>query len=254
MKIRVEYEPIFTKAANDNNNNCTYDRERLTELTHSLLNKLPEDRPSAIDCCGIIQEDIKLWEKEKKNIVTDSLRFAQTYAKEIEAVTISRNSTKSRGFSINTNSTVTMKTASSFNSSISSSSYNVMPINNNSKTVYQTPRNHNNNNMNNNNNNTNSSSSSSSSKDDSSIFSPFETRDVGEKMSAIIANHPRALRVGSPNPKLLHQFLHINIDKLIFGGNTSEEVEDFGSPNENSVIILPKYEKQGKGKQTKQDF
>ena len=117
-----------------------------------------------------MQEDIKLWEKEKKNVVTDSLRFAQTYAKEIEAVTISRNSTKSRGFSINTNSTVTMKTASSFNSSISSSSYNVMPINNNSKTVYQTPRNHNNNNMNNNNNNTNSSSSSS--KDGSSIFSP----------------------------------------------------------------------------------
>ena len=137
MKImQVEYEPIFTKAANDNNNNnCTYDRERLTELTHSLLNKLPEDRPSAIDCCGIMQEDIKLWEKEKKNVVTDSLRFAQTYAKEIEAVTISRNSTKSRGFSIDTNSTVTMKTASSFNSSISPSSYNVMPINNNSKTV-----------------------------------------------------------------------------------------------------------------------
>ena len=255
MKImQVEYEPIFTKAANDNNNNnCTYDRERLTELTHSLLNKLPEDRPSAIDCCGIMQEDIKLWEKEKKNVVTDSLRFAQTYAKEIEAVTISRNSTKSRGFSIDTNSTVTMKTASSFNSSISSSSYNVMPINNNSKTLYQTPRNHNNNNMNNNNNNTNSSSSSSS-KDDSSIFSPFEARDVREKMSAIIANHPRLWRVGSPNPKLLHQFLHINIDKLIFGGNTSEEVEDFGSPNENSVIILPKYEKQGKGKTNEAGF
>ena len=154
-------------------------------------------------------------------------------------------------FSIDTNSTVTMKTASSFNSSISSSSYNVMPINTNSKTVYQTSRNHNNNNMNNNNNNTNSSGSS---KDDSSIFSPFEARDVREKMSAIIANHPRLWRVGSPNPKLLHQFLHINIDKLIFGGNTSEEVKDFGSPNENSVIILPKYEEQGKAKQTKQDF
>ena len=74
-------------------------------------------------------------------------------------------------------------------------------------------------------------------------ISPFEARHVREKMSNIISNHPRLWRVGTPNPKMLHEFLHIHIDKLIMGGITSEDVEDYGSPNENSIITLPKMAK-----------
>jgi serine/threonine protein kinase/alpha-tubulin suppressor-like RCC1 family protein len=222
MKImKVDYEPVFTTKLLSKGEENTYNRKGLIKVIHALLNKMPDDRPSAVECCDVFKADINTWLGKKQKIVDNSSTFAQACAQQIEAAGGNATSHKSTAA---TNSTLTMKTMSSANNSLASSLPNDI-----SQTVYRTPKN--NNNMNTINDKTNYK------------ISPFEARHVREKMSNIISNHPRLWRVGTPNPKMLHEFLHIHIDKLIMGGITSEDVEDYGSPNENSIIALPKLAK-----------
>ena len=225
MKImKVDYEPVFTTKAVIKGDENTYNRNGLIKMIHALLNKMPDDRPSAVECCNVFKADINTWLGKKQAIVDNSSTFAQLCAKEIETAANFTGNGTSHKSNTATNSTLTMKTMSSTSNSLASS----LPIDI-SQTVYRTPKNGNNMNAIYDKTNNNS--------------SPFETRHVREKMSNIISNHPRLWRVGTPNPKMLHEFLHIHIDKLIMGGITSEDVEDYGSPNENSIIALPKMAK-----------
>ena len=235
MKImQAEYEPICVNT-NGKDRISTYTRDDIIPLVSSLLNRRPKGRPSASECCKILRDDIQEWLKIKKLVIESSLEYAQTYAKNLE---VEMNPQKIFPTSNSNSNSTTMKTVSFSRLQSSPTSNTKKASNGNSSILHENKFD----------------LTKYNPVKDKYANSPLESRNAREKMSHIITTHSRLWRVGRPNPKLLHEFLHVDIDALEFGGMTSEDVEDFGSPNENCVFALPKTQKKGAGETQEAGF